>query len=238
MTVLSVDLGNTRTKLGVYKDGSLIQTRILSSLQLNSLKQDYPNSKVAVSNVSKNEHIHSLKKNFRDDFFELTYSVRLPFEMCYDTPYTLGKDRISNAAALVDLSIDKPKLCVDIGTCIKFDFVDQNNRYFGGSISPGLRLRLAALNQKTENLPNLDFKKPSSFIGNNTNQSILSGVYFGMLNEIEGMIDQYLAKYPEMNIIITGGDAIHFDFNQKYSIFADENFTLGGIYQIYLLNEK
>lgn len=238
MTVLSVDLGNTRTKLGVYKDGSLIQTRILSSLQLNSLKQDYPNSKVAVSNVSKNEHIHSLKNNFRNNFFELTYSVRLPFEMCYDTPDTLGKDRISNAAALVDLSINKPKLCVDIGTCIKFDFVDQNNRYFGGSISPGLRLRLAALNQKTENLPNLDFKKPSSFIGNNTNQSILSGVYFGMLNEIEGMIDQYLAKYPEMNIIITGGDAIHFDFNQKYSIFADENFTLRGIYQIYLFNEK
>ena len=59
-----------------------------------------------------------------------------------------------------------------------------------------------------------------------------------MLNEIEGMIDPYLAKYPEMNIIITGGDANHFDFNQKYSIFADENFTLGGIYQIYLLNEK
>ena len=130
MTVLSVDLGNTRTKLGVYKDGSLIQTRILSSLQLNSLKQDYPNSKVAVSNVSKNEHTHSLKKNFRNNFFELTYSVRLPFEMCYDTPDTLGKDRISNAAALVDLSIDKPKLCVDIGTCIKFDFVDQNNRIF------------------------------------------------------------------------------------------------------------
>ena len=238
MTVLSVDLGNTRTKLGVYKDGSLIQTRMLSSFQLNSLKQDYPNSKVAVSNVSKNEYINSLKKNFRDDFFELTYSVLLPFEMCYDTPDTLGKDRISNAAALVDFSIDKPKLCIDIGTCIKFDFVDQNNRYFGGSISPGLRLRLAALNQKTENLPNLDFKKPSSFIGNNTNQSILSGVYFGMLNEIEGMIDLYLEKYPEMNIIITGGDAIHFDFNQKYSIFADENFTLKGIYQIYLFNEK
>ncbi len=238
MTVLSVDLGNTRTKLGVYKDGSLIQTRMLSSFQLNSLKQDYPNSKVAVSNVSKNEYINSLKKNFRDDFFELTYSVRLPFEMCYDTPDTLGKDRISNAAALVDFSIDKPKLCIDIGTCIKFDFVDQNNRYFGGSISPGLRLRLAALNQKTENLPNLDFKKPSSFIGNNTNQSILSGVYFGMLNEIEGMIDLYIEKYPEMNIIITGGDAIHFDFNQKYSIFADENFTLRGIYQIYLFNEK
>ena len=238
MTVLSIDLGNTRAKLGVYKDGSLIQTRILSSLQLNSLKKDYPNSKVAVSNVSKKEHIHLLKKNFRDDFFELTYSVRLPFEMCYDTPDTLGKDRISNAAALVDFSIDKPKLCIDIGTCIKFDFVDQNNRYFGGSISPGLRLRLAALNQKTENLPNLDFKVPSNFIGANTNQSILSGVYFGMLNEIEGMIDMYLGKYPEMNIIITGGDAIHFDFNQKYSIFADENFTLKGIYQIYLLNEK
>ena len=238
MTVLSVDLGNTRTKLGVYKDGSLIQTRILSSLQLNSLNQDYPNSKVAVSNVSKNEHIHTLKKNFRDNFFELTYSVRLPFQMCYDTPDTLGKDRISNAAALVSFSPHKPKLCIDIGTCIKFDFVDQNNRYFGGSISPGLRLRLAALNQKTANLPNLDFKKPSSFIGNNTNQSILSGVYFGMLNEIEGMIDLYLEKHPEMNIIITGGDAIHFDFNQKYSIFADENFTLRGIYQIYLFNEK
>ena len=238
MTVLSVDLGNTRTKLGVYKDGSLIQTRVLSSPQLNSLKQDYPNSKVAVSNVSKNEHIHSLKNNFRDDLFELTYTARLPFEMYYDTPETLGEDRISNAAALVSFSSSKPKLCIDIGTCIKFDFVDQNNRYFGGSISPGLRLRLAALNQKTENLPNLDFKKPSSLIGNNTNQSILSGVYFGMLNEIEGMIDHYLIKYPEMNIIITGGDAIHFDFNQKYSIFADENFTLRGIYQIYLFNEK
>ena len=238
MVVLSVDLGNTRAKLGVYKDGFLIETRVLTSLQLNSLRQDYPNSSVAVSNVSKNEHVDLLKKTFGDDFFELTFSVRLPFQMSYDTPRTLGKDRISNAAALVSFCNNKPKLCVDIGTCIKFDFVDENNVYYGGSISPGLRLRLAALNQKTANLPDLDFVKPSSFIGNDTNQSILSGVYFGMLNEIEGMIDLYLAKYPEMNIIITGGDANHFDFNQKYSIFADENFTLGGIYQIYLLNEK
>ncbi len=238
MVVLSVDLGNTRTKLGVFKDGFLIETRVLSPLQLSSLSQDYPNSFVAVSNVSKNEHFDLLKNTFGDDFFELTFSMRLPFRMSYDTPKTLGKDRISNAAALVSFCNNKPKLCIDIGTCIKFDFVDENNVYYGGSISPGLRLRLSALNQKTANLPNLDFVKPTRFIGNDTNKSILSGIYFGMLNEIEGMIDLYLDKYPQMKIIITGGDAIHFDFNQKYSIFADENFTLRGIYEIYLFNEK
>ena len=139
-----------------------------------------------------------------------------------------------NIAALSNQLIGKPKLVIDIGTCIKFDFLDSHHVYKGGSISPGLRLRLNSLHQNTGRLPLLNAThEPIPLIGNSTEQSILSGVQNGMQNEINGMIDSYLTEYPDLTIFVTGGDHGYFDFDRKNVIFADENLTLKGIYTIY-----
>jgi type III pantothenate kinase len=156
--------------------------------------------------------------------------------MKYSTPATLGIDRLCNIAALNLLKSTGNRLCVDIGTCIKFDFLDEHQNYLGGAISPGLRLRFKALNSFTAKLPFLEPTTAIDLIGDSTNSAIQSGVQNGMQAEINGIIDRYQKEYQDLTIFITGGDAHYFDFEQKSNIFADENLTLKGIFELYKLN--
>jgi type III pantothenate kinase len=158
----------------------------------------------------------------------------MPFTNYYTSPKTVGMDRLCNAAAVIEKNSASPKLVIDIGTCIKFDFIDEKNVYHGGSIAPGLRLRFNSLHQDTGRLPLLNAThEPISLIGNSTAESILSGVQNGIQHEINGMIESYLTQYPDLTIFVTGGDHGYFDFDRKNVIFVDENLTLKGIYAIY-----
>ena len=233
MDVLVFDIGNTRIKVGLFSNGKLQSVKILSENQLPDFVKKHSSFKLAFSNVSRKQILDKFK-----GFFSLEEQVILPFKMLYETPDSLGKDRICNAAALSCFYPNRNKICIDIGTCVKFDFVDSLNRYHGGSISPGLRLRYEALYEKTENLPLIKNGKEINFLGSNTIDSIRSGVHLGLLKEIEGFISVYEQKFEDMLFVITGGDLKHFDLEQKNSIFADENFTLKGLYQIYKLNES
>ena len=127
---------------------------------------------------------------------------------------------------------NEPVLIVDIGTCMTFDFVDANTIYRGGAISPGIQMRLKALNEFTGNLPLVALQEPKDLIGRNTKESILSGVVNGMLKELDGIIDAYKFRYPGMKIILTGGDLTLFDKKLKNSIFADADVLLKGMYFI------
>jgi type III pantothenate kinase len=148
----------------------------------------------------------------------------------------LGIDRICNATAISKHESTGAKLSIDIGTCIKFDFLNKHNQYIGGSISPGLNMRFRSLNQFTANLPLVPINLNPKLIGKNTFESIQSGVQLGMQAEIMGMITQYETQYPDLTIFMTGGDLQNFDFPQKNNIFADDNLTLKGISEIYKLN--
>jgi type III pantothenate kinase len=112
-------------------------------------------------------------------------------------------------------------LVIDGGTCITYDFVDSDLNYYGGSISPGLKMRYNALNYYTAALPvvnaNSAFDKIS---GNNTQSAITSGVQNGIKYELEGFINSYKQNKNQLNIILTGGDGIFFDNLLKNSIFA------------------
>jgi len=198
-------------------------------------KELEPNIPIALSSV--------LNSNFKEDFtnvqnpvFWVSHQVKLPFKINYLTPSTLGIDRICNVAAISKINPFTPRLVVDIGTCIKFDFLNAKNEYEGGSISPGLLLRFKALNLFTNNLPLYEASNDLSLIGNSTESAIQSGVQNGMKSEIIGLILEYKAKYTDLNVFVTGGDAHYFDLAQKNVIFADENLTLKGILEIYLLN--
>jgi type III pantothenate kinase len=128
------------------------------------------------------------------------------------------------------------KLSIDIGTCIKFDFLSGDNHYLGGSISPGLKMRFLALHQQTANLPLIETNKNPLLIGQTTAESIQSGVQNGIIAEIFGMIGQYEDQFPDLTVYFTGGDLQNFDFPQKNNIFVDENLTIKGISEIYQLN--
>jgi type III pantothenate kinase len=229
-----IDAGNSLIKLGVYKTGQVILVNYFNDLS-SLLQQLEPNAPIALSSVLNSNFKEDLK-NVQNPVFWVSHQVKLPFKINYLTPSTLGIDRICNVAAISKTNQFTNRLIIDIGTCIKFDFLNDKNEYEGGSISPGLKLRFKALNLFTDKLPLIEISEKVNLIGNSTESAIQSGVQNGMNAEIIGLILEYKAKYTDLNVFVTGGDAHYFDLAQKNVIFADEILTLKGILEIYLLN--
>ena len=159
----------------------------------------------------------------------LDSEIKLPFKNSYKTPKTLGVDRIALVSASVKQYPDNNVLVIDAGTCITYDFITDENEYLGGAISPGVRLRYRSLNNLTANLPLLESKLPKSLIGNTTDSSIHSGVVFGVLKEMDGVIGDYKEKYSDLTVILTGGDTNFLSKQLKNGIFANSNFLLEGL---------
>jgi type III pantothenate kinase len=127
-------------------------------------------------------------------------------------------------------------LIIDAGSCITYDFINENNQYLGGAISPGLNMRFKSLNHFTSNLPLVKSLTESINIGKTTYDSISKGVCSGVNYEIEGFIDQYSSKYKNLTVILTGGDSDFLSNRLKISIFANQNFLLEGLNDLIKLN--
>ncbi len=168
--------------------------------------------------------------------FVITHDIKLPFSSIYESMNTVGIDRLCNVAGILKFAKNQNALCIDVGTCIKFDFISSDAVYEGGSIAPGIQLRYKSLNDYTSNLPLINDTKPTSLIAHNTINSIISGVLNGMNAEILGMIHHYNEKFGSINIYLTGGDVRYFDIPQKNNIFAVENLTILGAVEIFKLN--
>lgn len=240
---LIIDVGNSFVKLAVFNQAKIIfktscELELLFK-EVDYIKHKFPVIKKAiVSSVGKfsKAQLNILNQDF--ELIELTHKTRVPFKNCYETPTTIGIDRI----ALVSASVFKyPKqnvLIIDAGSCITFDFITNQNNYLGGAISLGVRMRYKALNNFTAKLPLLQTKKPENIIGSSTNSSIHSGVVNGVLYEIDGIINEYKEKYPDLTVILTGGDAKFLSKQLKSSIFANSNFLLEGLNYILQFNSK
>lgn len=240
---LIVDVGNTYVKFAIYKNENLIY-KISFELskfenQYKVLKNDFPKLKSAIiSSVGRlsKKQIELIGNDLK--VLELSSKTKLPFNNLYKTPKTLGVDRMALVSASVNRFEYKNVLIIDAGTCITYDFITSKNDYLGGSISPGIRLRYIALNNLTANLPLLETNQPKTIIGDTTESSIHSGVVFGVIKEIDGIIDQYQEKYLDLTVILTGGDAKILSNQLKNSIFANSNFLLEGLNFILDYNSK
>ncbi|MFD2822942.1 type III pantothenate kinase [Lacinutrix iliipiscaria] len=231
---LIIDVGNSFVKLAVFeKDKMLIRHKVQSKDVLKTLRllrKEYKNlQKAIISSVGK---LRQTDVAYVEKYFEtivLNSETKLPFENLYSTPKTLGIDRIALVSASVEQFPDKNVLIIDAGTCITFDFITKENHYLGGAISPGIRMRYKALHNFTANLPLLETEIPKNSIGNSTANSMHSGVVQGVLLEIEGAIQKYKLKYPDLTVILTGGDTNFLSKQLKSSIFANSNFLLEGL---------
>jgi len=240
---LIVDVGNTLVKFAIYKDAELIH-KISFELsefkkQYKALKKQFPKVKFAI--ISSVGRLSKKQIEIIDDdlkVLELNSKTKLPFKNLYKTPKTLGVDRMALVSGSVHQYPDKNVLIIDAGTCITYDFITNENHYLGGAISPGTRLRYKSLNNLTANLPLLETNQPKMIIGDSTESSIHSGVVFGVIKEIDGVIDQYKEKYPDLTVILTGGDAKFLSNQLKNSIFANSNFLLEGLNFILDYNSK
>jgi type III pantothenate kinase len=156
-----------------------------------------------------------------------------PFNNLYQTPLTLGIDRMVLSAGAVLQYQKKNRLIIDAGTCVTYDFIDEFDNYHGGAISPGLQLRYKALNDYTARLPLLALDNPGNFIGNSTNATIHSGVVNGLVYEIDGFIEDFKKKHSNFIIILTGGDTDFLAKRLKNTIFANSNFLLESLNNIF-----
>lgn len=236
--VLAIDAGNTSVKAGYFLNGELIEVKRFSLSEVQNLSEWSRScgiSKIILSSVLNVKNTKTLSQLF-DFCLIVDADTPLPIPILYESPKTLGRDRVCNAAFIYLHSKTEYAVSIDMGTCIKFDLVHTSNGYIGGSISPGVDLKYKALNDYTGNLPLVSNKTMASFVGKNTSASIQAGVLNGTKAEIEGMIVQYKEQYKDLTFFMTGGDASFFDIHSKIDIFADENLTIKGLYEIYKYN--
>ncbi len=238
---LALDVGNTYTKLAIFDGDELVYSEaheLMSIERLREIISEYPIKRAIFSSVSKSYYNFERLLDESYYFLKLSHNTPTPVVNKYATPKTLGKDRIAGAVGAHALYPNDNVLVIDAGTCVTYDLTTKNGEYLGGNISPGLTIRLKALNNYTERLPLLEKQKIDYLIGNSTNTSILSGVIMGLAAELDGMINAYAEKYPELKVVITGGDAKFFESYMKNSIFAVPNLVLVGLNKIIEYNAQ
>jgi type III pantothenate kinase len=236
--ILTIDVGNTRIKGAVFERDKALEYCVFLKDDIqknieNILKKHQKITHLIVASVGNVE-----KQLFLDfekvlQVWFVSHEDSFPFINGYATPKTLGIDRMVLAAGATLQFQGQNRLIIDAGTCVTYDFVDQNDVYLGGAISPGLRLRYDALHHYTEKLPLLNVTNPNHFIGKSTAESIHSGIVNGLVHEINGFVDEYSAQYPNFIIILTGGDTEFLAKRLKNTIFANSNFLLESLNQIF-----
>jgi len=236
--ILTVDVGNTRIKAAVFEENSVLENFVFQKNELETaiekILQKFQNcSDLVVASVGNVEKQSFLIFENRLNVHFLTHEDKFPFINKYATPKTLGIDRMVLASGATLQYPKQNRLVIDAGTCITYDFIDENDNYLGGAISPGLRLRYEALHNYTAKLPLLPFEVPEEYIGNSTVQAIHSGVVNGFVYEIDGFIDEYRSDYSNFIIILTGGDAEFLAKRLKNTIFANSNFLLESLSQTF-----
>lgn len=237
---LVIDVGNTAVKLAVFDGVKMVsitkesKTRVVSTVKSLIKKFKIDNaiiSKVGYISPQTTNKISQLTK-----LVILDQDTLLPFQNCYKTPETLGADRMALAAAAVLQYPNTHVFVIDAGTCITYDFVNEHHQYLGGAISPGLTMRYKAMHTFTEKLPLLKPSVTNQLTGGTTVESMHTGTFVGILNEIDGFIDAYKNIYPNLTVILTGGDAKILGNQLKNSIFANSNFLLEGLNSILEFN--
>lgn len=232
MANLTLDFGNTHIKTGSFNGAEMLEFRQFESVDELLKNADFilKHQHAIITSVTDN-HLPFLEA-YNNQLNCLLFSITtpIPIRNNYKSAATLGSDRIAASIGAFTLYPNCDVLTIDCGTCIKFNFVNKNNEYIGGGISPGLTMRLKALNNHTSKLPLIKLDENfETLIGQTTEESILSGVIHGSAKEIDGIIDAYKSIYPTLIIAITGGHGNFFVKRLKNSIFAHPYLVLIGL---------
>ena len=233
---LIIDIGNTAAKVALFDGGEMVEVLTESNQSLDCLEAlcaKYPVEQGIVATViDLSERVLAALVALPFPLLWLDSKTPLPVTNLYETPETLGYDRM---AAVVGANEQYPRrdiLVIDAGTCITYEFIDSKGQYHGGNISPGMQMRFKALNQFTGRLPLIDSNGRKLPMGRDTETAIRAGVLKGMEYEISGYIESMKHKYPELLVFLTGGDDFSFDSIVKSIIFADRFLVLKGLNRI------
>ncbi|MBN8666528.1 MAG: type III pantothenate kinase [Chitinophagales bacterium] len=236
---LCFDFGNTRMKAGIFHDDVLAEVVVLENdgveLIENLINQYKPDKSILSSVINHNPDIETTLAS-RTRFHRLNHLSKLPFTTPVGKPETIGADRLALAAAAVHFYSGRHNLVIGLGTCITYNFINKNREFIGGAISPGMEMRLKALNYYTAKLPleKADWNVP--LVGYDTRTNILTGVVMAMAMEINGFTESYGEKFSNFNVLLTGGDIPFLASHLKSKIFADADLIFKGLYALSEVN--
>lgn len=237
---LIIDIGNSRTKAAIFSGGEIIErwySETLSTGDLDSILEKYPDIHGSILSSTRDEggplaDCLSARIPF---FIRFTTAVPTPLRNLYDTPATLGPDRLAAAVGAHHLYPGRNLLVVDFGTAMTIDVVTAGGEYLGGNISPGARTRFRALSDYTSrlplgSLPEGEINKGSGVaLGKSTAGAIEAGVVNGIIFELEGYRRHLETQFKELIPIFTGGESKFFAEKLKNTIFAHYDLVLVGL---------
>lgn len=245
--LLALDAGNTNVTIGVFEGARIVtkwrlrtdrdQTadewgilmRNLFSLEgLNLAQVDgfIVSSVVPIINAPLKQ---MALRYFNTNAFFVGPSTNAGLDNLYDNPREVGADRLVNASAAFH-KYGGPCVVVDLGTSINFDVVSEKGGFLGGMICPGIGMAITGLSVKTAQLPMVDFREPEKVIGTNTVGSIQSGLYYGIVSMIDGLLERVITELgPSTRTIATGGQAALIVTTSKRIQQLDEDLTLDGL---------
>lgn len=231
---LCIDWGNTQVKAAIFNDEQLVEVVAGNASEAVSTITDFiekhqPVKAILCTVANNTADVVQLVKGKVKSFMMLDEHTHLPIMNAYSSPGTLGMDRVALATAAYLEHPDKNNLVISLGTCITYNFVQKNKTFRGGAISPGLQMRLKAMHQFTDKLPEAPVDGDLLLLGYDTDTCLRSGAVFGMAAEIDGMIKEFENQYTDFNAVLTGGDAPFFASKLKNKIFADPNLLMKGL---------
>ena len=245
--LLALDAGNTNITVGAFQDGKLIRDWrfrtvrdrpadewgiLFSNLfHLSGLDSAVVEGIIIASVVPPVDAPLALmaQRYFRTEAMFVNHQTDTGLTIRYDNPSEVGADRVVNGVAAFH-KYGGPCVVVDLGTAITFDAISARAEYLGGIIAAGVGISIEALFSRTARLPLVDFREPQKLIGTNTVGSMQSGLYYGALGLIDGIVERLIAELgPETKVIATGGQARLVAPASRYLKELDENLTLEGL---------
>lgn len=165
--------------------------------------------------------------------------MKTGLNILYDNPRELGADRIVNAVAGITL-YGGPLIIIDLGTATTFCAIDERKRYLGGAVTPGIGISMEALFQRASKLPRIELTSASSVICKNTVSAMQSGIYYGAIGQVDGIVRRMKKEigYKEIKVIATGGLADLIASQSETIDVIDPLLTLKGLYILFKKNRK
>lgn len=237
---LAVDIGNTCTKVTAFAaaeprftercEGQVAERlrNLLSTLEVEA---------IACSCVGEtDDEVLSVLRQHPAPLLLVTGETPAPVRIGYETPASLGADRLAAVVGAVTLYPETDLLVIDAGTCITYDLVTAAGEYLGGNISPGAQMRLEALHTRTARLPLVAAEGEVTDLGHNTEQAIRTGVVRGIGYELQGCIRHWQKRYPALRVLLTGGDGYIFSEAIRRDLLTDPHLVARGLNRLLAYN--
>lgn len=253
--IFVIDVGNTNTTLGLFEGPTLRALwRLATSRErtadeygvlihnffnLEKLSTTDITGIMIASVVPPMNHVlgEMAKKYFKMEAQFLGPGTRTGMAILVESPQEVGADRIADAVAAYE-KYGGPCIVVDFGTAITFEAISAKGEYLGGVIMPGIGIAAEALIQHTAKLPRVEIRQPERVIGTNTISNIQSGLFYGTVDSVDGMLDRLVAILgPQTKIVAAGGHAPLVAGASRYKPVIDSSLTLDGLRIIYHRNQ-